>query len=345
MAGKTNRGRFFEDYFVGQIITHSVPRTLTSGERAIYLAAYPARHALYSSDEFARKCGFAESPLTELAAFHIIFGKTVPDISLNAVANLGYAECSFLKPVFVGDTLRSISEVIGLKQNSNGKTGVVWVRTSGFNQRDEKVIEYIRWVMIRKSDYNSSEPTTIIPKLKPCLTVKDLIIPEGLSFKNYNYELSGDKYRLNDYSIGETINHVDGVTIEEAEHMMATRIWQNTAKVHYDVTQRKDGSRLVYGGHVISLARSLSFNGMANAQLIAAINSGSHVNPCMAGDTVTAWSEILDVSETDEVSIGAIRIRLVAMKNSSDSFELRKEDGKYNANVLLDLDYWAFIPR
>ena len=84
---------------------------------------------------------------------------------------------------------------------------------------------------------------------------------------------------------------------------------------------------------------------MANAQLIAAINSGSHVNPCMAGDTVTAWSEILDVSETDEVSIGAIRIRLVAMKNSSDSFELRKEDGKYNANVLLDLDYWAFIPR
>jgi 2-methylfumaryl-CoA hydratase len=53
----------------------------------------------------------------------------------------------------------------------------------------------------------------------------------------------------------------------------------------------------------------------------------------------------LDVSETDEVSIGAIRIRLVAMKNSSDSFELRKEDGKYNANVLLDLDYWAFIPR
>ena len=222
---------------------------------------------------------------------------------------------------------------------------MVWVRTSGFNQRDEKVIEYIRWVMIRKRDYNSSEPTTIIPKLKPCLTVKDLIIPEGLSFENYNYELSGDKYRLNDYSIGETINHVDGVTIEEAEHMMATRIWQNTAKVHYDVTQRKDGSRLVYGGHVISLARSLSFNGMANAQLIAAINSGSHVNPCMAGDTVTAWSEILDVSETDEVSIGAIRIRLVAMKNSSDSFELRKEDGKYNANVLLDLDYWAFIPR
>ena len=89
MSGKTNRGWFFEDYFVGQIINHSVPRTLTSGERAIYLAAYPARHALYSSDEFARKCGFAESPLTELAAFHIIFGKTVPDISLNAVVGDG----------------------------------------------------------------------------------------------------------------------------------------------------------------------------------------------------------------------------------------------------------------
>ena len=344
MVNKTNRGWFFEDYSVGQVFNHSVPRTITSGERAIYQAAYPARHALYSSNLFAEDCGLPESPLTELAAFHIVFGKTVPDISLNAVANLGYAEGLFLKPVFVGDTLRSVSEIIGLKQNSNGKTGVVWVRTSGFNQHDEKVIQFVRWVMVRKRDYNSIIPEAIVPTLKSHLDVEDLMIPKGLNFKNYNFELSGDPYCLDDYSVGEKINHVDGVTIEDAEHMMATRIWQNTAKVHFDVTQRSDQTRLVYGGHIISLARSLSFNGLANAQLIAAINSGSHVNPCKAGDTVTAWSEILDISQTTSPSIGAIRLRLVALKDNLNEFDLHNLNGLYKSNVLLDLDYWAFIP-
>ena len=91
---KTNPGNFFEDYSVGQILHHAVPRTVTDGERALYHALYPARHALYSSDEFARNCGLPQSPIDDLAAFHVVFGKTVPDISLNAVANLGYAEGS-----------------------------------------------------------------------------------------------------------------------------------------------------------------------------------------------------------------------------------------------------------
>lgn len=86
--------------------------------------------------------------------------------------------------------------------------------------------------------------------------------------------------------------------------MLATRLWQNTAKVHFDVTQREDGKRLsLYGGHVISLARALSFNGLANAQMIVALNAGAHANPCFAGDTVRAWSEVLDRAETSVPSI------------------------------------------
>ncbi len=88
---KTNPGRFFEDYRIGQVIRHAVPRTVAEGERALYHALYPARHALYSSDEFAAASGLEGSPMDDLIAFHIVFGKTVPDISLNAVANLGYA--------------------------------------------------------------------------------------------------------------------------------------------------------------------------------------------------------------------------------------------------------------
>ncbi|WP_171239882.1 MaoC family dehydratase [Ruegeria sp. HKCCA5491] len=339
---KTNPGRFFEDYSVGQVLHHAVPRTVTDGERALYHALYPARHALYSSDEFARASGLPQSPLDDMAAFHVVFGKTVPDVSLNAVANLGYAEGRWLKPVYPGDTLRSESEVIGVKQNSNGKTGVVYVRTRGLNQRHEAVMEYVRWVMVRKSDLSTPAPEAVVPQLKKALEPGDLVIPQGLDFSNYDFALAGEAHRWGDYEIGEKIDHVDGVTVEEAEHMLATRLWQNTAKVHFDLTFRPEG-RLIYGGHVISMARTLSFNGLANAQMVVGLNGGAHANPCFAGDTIKAWSEVLDKAETDVPGVGAIRLRLVATKGG-EPFELKNEDGRYMPNILLDLDYWALMP-
>ncbi|WP_170474971.1 MaoC family dehydratase [Ruegeria arenilitoris] len=340
---KTNPGRFFEDYAVGQVLHHPVPRTVTNGERALYHALYPSRHALYSSDEFARSCGLPQSPVDDLAAFHVVFGKTVPDVSLNAVANLGYAEGRWLGPVYPGDTLRSESEVIGLKQNSNGKTGVVWVRTKGLNQREEVVIEYVRWVMVRKSNLDAPAPETVIPELNKALSAQDLVVPKGLDFSNYNFLQAGETHRWGDYAIGETIDHVDGVTVEEAEHMLATRLWQNTAKVHFDLTFRPEG-RLIYGGHVISMARALSYNGLANAQMIVGLNGGAHANPCFAGQTIKAWSEVLDKADTDVPGVGAIRLRLVA-NNGGAPFELKSEDGRYLPQVLLDLDVWALMPK
>jgi 2-methylfumaryl-CoA hydratase len=340
---KTNGGRFFEDYTLGEVIEHGVPRTLSEGERALYHALYPARHALSSSDLFAQNCGLEASPLDDLIAFHTVFGKTVPDISINAMANLGYAEGRFLQPVYPGDTLRAVSQVIGLKQNSNGKSGVVYVRTTGLNQMEEPVLDYVRWVMVRKGDPDAPAPETALPDLAPALGPHDLRVPEGLDFSTYDFTLAGEPHRLGDYTVGEQIDHVDGVTIEEAEHMLATRLWQNTAKVHFDVTNRPDGQRLIYGGHVISMARALSFNGLANAQLVAGINAGAHANPCHAGDTVRAWSEVLETATLSAPGVGAIRLRLVATKGGSP-FVLRDGSGKYLPEVLLDLDYWVLVP-
>lgn len=338
---KTNAGRFFEDYRLGETIRHAVPRTVAEGERALYHALYPQRFALHSSDAFAIDCGLDGAPLDDLLVFHTVFGKTVPDISLNAIANLGYAEGRFLKPVWPGDTLRAESEVIGLKQNSNGRSGVVWVRTTGFDQNGAPVLSYVRWVMIRKRDADATAPETTIPDLAGHVPAAALAIPEGLTFEDYDFALAGERHRTSDYEIGERIDHVDGTTIEEAEHMLATRLWQNTAKVHFDATHREDGRRLIYGGHVISLARALSFNGLANAQMIAAINAGAHANPCFAGDTVRAWSEVLDRAEVAP-GIAALRLRLVATRGAP--FVLRSDDGKYDADVLLELDYWALMP-
>ena len=340
---KTNLGWFFEDYTLGHVMEHAVPRTVSTGERALYHSLYPARHALYSSDVFAQSCGLPRSPLDDMIAFHVVFGKTVPDISLNAVANLGYAEARWLLPVYPGDTLSSRSTVIGLKQNSSGKTGVVWVRTEGFNQFKQPVMSFVRWVMVRKKNIEAPAPQVVVPVLRDVVLASDLAVPKDINFSSYNTVLSGSLFKLSDYSVGEVIDHVDGVTVSEAEHMMATRLWQNTAKVHFDAMARPDGRRLIYGGHVISMARALSFNGLGNAQMISAINSGIHANPCFAGDTIRAWSEVLDLAETTNPSVGAIRLRLVASKGVTS--ELRDPEGKYHSDVLLDLDYWALIPK
>ena len=343
---KTDPGRFFEDYRVGETIRHAVPRTLSGGERALYHALYPARHALHSSDVFARSCGLASAPFDDLILFHTVFGKTVPDISQNAVANLGYAEGRFLAPACPGATITAESEVIGRREVGSGKAGIVWVRTRGLAD-GAPVLEYVRWVLVRKRDAASPAPDPVMPELADAVAAADLVVPDGLTFADYDFGLAGERWRASDYAPGEIIDHVDGVTVEDAEHMLATRLWQNTAKVHFDATLREDGRRLIYGGHVISLARALSFNGLANAQMIAAINAGTHANPCFAGDTVRAWSEVLDVAETAAPGVAAIRLRLVATKGGEDRpqpGERLGPDGKHLPGILLDLDHWALMP-
>ncbi|MDO9222827.1 MAG: MaoC family dehydratase [Caulobacter sp.] len=345
---KTNPGHYFEDFRLGQVLTHATPRTVTAGDVALYNALYGPRFALTSSDEFARACGLRGSPVDPLIAFHMVFGKTVPDISLNAVANLGYAEGLFRGALYPGDTVTATSEVIGLKENSNRKTGVVYVRTTGENQHGETVLSYVRWVMVRKRSEDAAVPEQATPKLVDAVAAKDLVLPHGLDFSRYDFALAGAPHAFEDYAVGEKIDHVDGMAIEEAEHQMATRLYQNTAKVHFNQYERaKDptGRRLVYGGVVISTAKALSFNGLQNAGLMLGINGGRHVNPYFAGATVFAWSEVLDKADLGE-GVGALRLRLVATKDRPcTDFPDKDAAGAYPPEVILDFDYWAAVPK
>ena len=343
---KSNPGHYFEDFHVGMELRHATPLTVTTGDVSLYRALTGSRHALYSAATFAKANGYRDLPIDPLLAFHVVFGKTVPDISLNAVANLGYADGRFPVPVYPGDTLTAVSDVIGVKENSSGKTGVVYVRTRGFNQRGEEALSYVRWVMVNKRDPASPAPDTLIPDLPKAID------PASLAFSrvydDWDTVLAGSEHRFDAYEIGEKINHVDGMTVEEAEHQIATRLYQNTAKVHFDAHAQKDsrfGKRLIYGGVVISIARALSFNGLGNAAELLGINGGTHTGPLFAGDTIYAWSEVLDKAVLNE-TVGALRLRLVAVKDQDPgAFALRGEDGRYAAGVCLDFDYWAAIPR
>lgn len=349
MSPKTNAGRFFEDFRVGETLVHATPRTVTEGDVALYTALFGGRFAPVSSAPFAQTLGLRAAPLDSVLVFHLVFGKTVPDVSLNAIANLGYADGRFGVPVFPGDTLRTTSTVLGVKANRDGTTGVVYVRSRGVNQRDELVLEYTRWAMVRKRDPASPVPEPVVPTLPTAVDAASLEVPYTIAPATYDAALAGSAFAWEDYAVGERIDHVDGMTIEEAEHMMAARLYQNTARVHFNQHVEREGRfgrRIVYGGHLISLARALSFNGLGNAVAIVGINGGRHVNPTFAGDTIYAWSEVLarePLPGRDD--LGALRVRTVATKDRAAAvFPDRDEAGAYDAAVVLDFDYWTVLP-
>ncbi|MEE8500317.1 MAG: MaoC family dehydratase, partial [Kiloniellales bacterium] len=188
------------------------------------------------------------------------------------------------------------------------------------------------------------------PDLPAAVVPAELVVPAQLNLAGYYGEASGSDHLFDDYAVGERIDHIDAMTIEEAEHQMATRLYQNPARVHFNLHAARDGRfgrRIVYGGHVMSIARALSFNGLANAFRVAAINGGRHVAPSFAGDTIYAWSEVLAKHELPgRTDLGALRLRTVATKDRACAdFPYQDPDGKPDPSVVLELDYTVLMPR
>ena len=342
---KNFKSRYFEDYNLGEVIKHSVPRTITDGDVAIYLSTTGSRFALNYSREFSQELGFKEQPIDDILLFHLVFGRTVPDLSLNAIANLGYAAVKFYKPAFVGDTISAESEIIGLKENSNGKTGTVYVKSVGTNQNGDVVLSYYRWLMMRKKKNGMLDSfKNIVPDLPKKLDEKEFEIPLSFNSQKWSAEITGSEFFYDDFSEGEEIHHLDGQTIEEAEHQIATRLYQNNARVHFNNHIEKDGrfgKRIIYGGYIISLARAISCNGLANAFKVVAIHSGKHSSPTFSGDTIYAWSKILEKEKIND-KVGSLKIRTLASKNNSNmNFPDSKE---LTENIVLDLVYSVLMP-
>jgi 2-methylfumaryl-CoA hydratase len=146
------------------------------------------------------------------------------------------------------------------------------------------------------------------------------------------------------------------MTIEDAEHQSATRLYQNTARVHFnELLQKRSrlGRRIIYGGHIISLAHSISYDGLENAIRVLAFNAGTHSNPTVGDDTLFAWTDVLERIDLGRDDAGALRLRLVAVKNldpNEEEVALKVTDPdsgreQYHANVVLDLDYTVLMPK
>lgn len=351
---KVSTGRFFEDFGIGQHIVHALPRTMHGGDISLYMALTGEKPPLSSSTELARSLGFARELVPDLLVFHIVFGKSVSDISHNATANMGYADVRFLRPVYPGDTLVAESEVIGLREVSSGEAGVVYVRTRGSNQKGQEVLSFVRWVMVPKRDREQARGVNNVPQLPAVVAADRLPVPDALNLQRFP-DLAwafGSTARWDDYQPGERLDHTDAMTVEEADHIQATRLYHNTAQVHFDAYAAKTskfGRRVVYGGHVISVAMALAQNGLNTVLRIAAWNGGAHVGPLFAGDTLRAFTQVIERAEVPgRRDVGAVRLRLSAVKNV-DASELETIppllSGTKDPRIVLELDYWALMPR
>ncbi len=356
MAKKTRTGNFFEDFSVGQVFKHAVPRTVSEGDLSLYIGLTGDRRPLHCSREFARSLGFQRETIHDLLVFHIVFGRAVPDVSLNSPANLGYADVRFLQPVYPGDTLRAETEVIGRRETSRKDVGIVWVHTKGYNQRDETVLQFYRWAMVNKRDPETNSGANDSPDLPDQVALDDLAVPPELDVSTFDTVATGGAYLWEDYDAGERIHHPQGMTIEDAEHQIATRLYQNNARVHFNQHTQKEsrlGRRIIYGGHIISICHALSHDGLENAIRVLGFNAGAHSNPTVGGDTLYAWTDVLEKIDLGRPDVGALRLRLVGVKNldpSQEQIELKVRDEErdreqYHSNVVLDLDYTVLMPR
>ena len=255
----------------------------------------------------------------------------------------------FVRPIYAGDTISAKSTVVGLKQNSDGKSGIVYVQCEALNQDHQVVISWIRWVMVRKSNLDTPAPETVIPELSKVVDAKHLNIPSNVEYDGFDTSITGSSFVWNDYEIGEVINHPSGMTVDESDHTLATKLYQNPARLHFDASKSTYGKRLVFGGHVMSVCRALSYEGLENALSIAAINGGAHCN--FGGDTLYAHSEVLDRWEIPgRKDVSALRLRLIGVKEKplrflSDATSIINGKQSYNPNVVLDLDYTVLMPR
>lgn len=345
MAQKGWQGNFFEDFELGQELACPTPRMITSGDISTYVALTGDRTPVY--------CG-PSGHVHPLVVFHTVFGQTVRYISLNARANLGYAGIRWRAPVQVGDTLKMDIKIVGLRENSNLKTGIVYVENTATNQRDEVVMTFWRWVMIKKRAEGVATQwleNPVVPELPKQVDAKDLFVNHDV-LPSYRETVS--ELRFADYEVGERVLHFDGQTLNHSDHMSFTRLFQNSAKVHFDA-QLTNGKPLIYGGVPISLGYAMALNGFDNRLGIAAINAGAHTAPVYSGDTVYAFTDVVEKVELDE-KVGALRLRMIVLKNEdpasfSDpaSFVIQTPDERgrlrHHSSIILDLDYWELVAR
>jgi acyl dehydratase len=155
------RGRFFEDFEVGDVYEHPLGRTITSADNIWFTLLTQNTAPIHFDHHYAAQTEFGRPLVNSCLTLSLVTGQSVTDVSQNVMANLGWDEVSLPNPVFEGDTIYSRSEVLEIRESKSRKNiGIVTVRTTGLNQHGTEVITFRRTAMIYR---RGQGPTTKAP--------------------------------------------------------------------------------------------------------------------------------------------------------------------------------------
>lgn len=335
-------GRYLDELEPGQVFEHPRGFTFTRSNVLDFSRTYMQANPLYLNADYALAHGFADLLASPQMVFNVVLSLGVQNDSEKAIANLGYYQVQFLRPVYPGDTLRAFTKVLERKDRGPDKPGITRIRTVGVNQRDEVVLQYERKIMVAWR--GDRLPTTPAPAFDdPFPGEENPVLELPLDGEHDKIGLTGPNTYFEDFNAGDIIVHANGRTITE-EHMALTYGVGNSHPLHFDrvyssgLSGKMSGEPIVYGGLVFAWLDGLASRDISeHAVWELGFTEGYHTQPAFAGDTVGALSRVLSVADVPGAdAYGIVTLQLIGVKNVSAAEALdrhgvdlfQKEDSK-----------------
>ena len=337
---KPQYGRYLDELEPGQVFEHPRGFTFTTGNILGFSRTFMQANPLYLNAQFARALGFRDLPASPQMVFNVTLSLGVQNDSEKAIANLGYYDVQFLRPVYPGDTLRAFTKVLERRDRGQDKPGIARIRTVGVKQDNAVVLQYERKVMV---GWRGGRPPTT-PAAAPSVDFPEEKTPRiqlPLARTASPGNLCGPNTAFEDFSPGDIIVHANGRTITE-EHVGLTYGVGNSHPLHFDrvysssLSGKMSGEPIVYGGLVFAWLEGLASRDASERSVWElGFTEGYHTQPAFAGDTVGALTRILAVEEATE-GYGIVTQQLIGVKNLSAAAALdqhgadlfMKEDSK-----------------
>lgn len=327
-------GRYLDELQPGQVFEHPRGFTFTASNMLDFARTYMQSNPLYLNTPYARSHGFTDLLASPQMVFNVTLSLGVQNDSEKAVANLGYYQVQFLKPVYPGDTLRSFTKVLERKDRGPDKPGITRIRTVGVNQDNAVVLQYERKILVGWR--GDRPPTTPAPQIDVAFPGDDTpVLQLPLQDAPTASGLTGPNTYFEDFTPGDIIVHANGRTITE-EHMALTYMVGNSHPLHFDrvfsssLSGKMSGEPIVYGGLVFAWLDGLASRDVSeHAVWELGFTEGYHTQPAFAGDTVGALSRILAVEDVPGADgYGVVTMQLIGVKNirAAAALETHGED-------------------
>ena len=336
-ARRPRHGRCLEALVPGRVFAH--PRGLTIQAALIedFARTFLEHNPLHLNREHARALGHPDIPAPAQLVFNVVLSLGVQNDSEKAMANLGYYDAQYLRPVYQLDTIRSLTKVIDRKERGAGKPGIVTIRTLGLNQNEEVVLQYERKIMV--AGQGDRPPTTPLPPAAtmpafPWVEDAEVFLPDFPA--RMPGGLTGPNSWFEDFSVGDIIVHANGRTITD-EHFSLTYEAGNTHPLHFDrvfssgLSGKMSGDPIVYGGLVFAWLEGLASRDVSeNSVWELGFTEGYHTQPSIGGDTVAALSRVLAAEDAPGAlgaKFGIVSFQLIGVKNITAANAFAKHGG------------------